>query len=69
MPNFQHVEYMVFPRLCALAEVDWSPKASRQWDDFARRVRVDCLRLDQLEVNHRPVATPAEDAAADPPHP
>jgi hexosaminidase len=54
MPNFKQVEYMVFPRLCALAEVDWSPKASRQWDDFARRVNVDCLRLDQLGVNHRP---------------
>jgi len=63
MPNFKHVEYMVFPRLCALAEVDWSPKASRDWDDFARRVRVDCLRLDQLRVNHRPLsATPEEPA-------
>jgi hexosaminidase len=60
MPNFKHVQYMVFPRLCALAEVDWSSKASRQWDDFSRRVRVDCLRLDQLGVNHRPL---------DPPHP
>jgi hexosaminidase len=44
---------MVFPRLCALAEVDWSPKESRQWEDFARRVRIDCQRLDQLGVNYR----------------
>jgi hexosaminidase len=69
MPSFKQVEYMVFPRLCALAEVDWSPKASRQWDDFARRVRVDGLRLDQLGVNHRPLSTMAEGPAANQPHP
>jgi len=59
MPSFKHVEYMVFPRLCALAEVDWSPKASRQWDDFLRRARIDCLRLDQLGVNHRALSNKA----------
>ena len=25
------VEYMLLPRLCALAETLWSPKASRDW--------------------------------------
>jgi len=54
MPNFKHVEYMVFPRLCALAEVDWSPKASHDWDDFSRRMRIDCLRLDQLALTIAP---------------
>jgi hexosaminidase len=66
MPSFEHVEYMVFPRLCALAEVDWSPKASRRWDDFSRRVRIDCLRLDRLGVNHRAVSTTAEEPLVDP---
>jgi hexosaminidase len=66
MPSFKHVQYMVFPRLCALAEVDWSPKASRQWDDFSRRVRIDCLRLDQLGVNHRAVSSIAEEPQPDP---
>jgi hexosaminidase len=65
MPSFQHVQYMVFPRLCALAEVVWSPKSSRNWDDFSRRVRIDCLRLDQLGVNHRAVATVTEDPLGD----
>jgi hexosaminidase len=51
--SFRHVEYMVWPRLGALAEVDWSPKESRNWDDFVRREKIDCLRLDQLGVNHR----------------
>ena len=48
---------------CALAEVVWSPKTSRNWDDFLRRSRIDCLRLDQLGVNHRALST----IAADPP--
>ena len=66
MPSFKHVEYMVFPRLCALAEVVWSPKTSRNWDDFSRRVRVDCARLDQLGVNHRGVSDIAQEPAVDP---
>jgi hexosaminidase len=66
MPSFDHVDYMVFPRICALAEVVWSPKASRQWDDFSRRVRIDCSRLDQLGVNHRPISAAADEALVDP---
>jgi hexosaminidase len=66
MPSFRHVEYMVFPRLCALAEVVWSPKASRHWDDFSRRVRIDGSRLDQLGVNHRALSTIAEKPSVDP---
>ncbi|HEY3862219.1 MAG TPA: beta-N-acetylhexosaminidase [Verrucomicrobiae bacterium] len=64
MPSFKHVQYMVFPRLCALAEVDWSPKDSRQWADFCRRVRADCARLDTLGVNHRSLSDLDEKAPA-----
>ncbi len=53
IPNFKHVEYMVFPRLCALAEVDWSPRAARNWEDFLRRARVGTARLGLLGVNYR----------------
>jgi hexosaminidase len=53
MPNFRHVEYMVFPRLCALAEVDWSPKASRNYEDFVRRLEIHGRRLDALGLNRR----------------
>jgi len=66
MPNFKHVQYMVFPRLCALSEVDWSPRSARNWDDFSRRVRVDCLRLDQLGVNHRPLPDRFEETMVEP---
>jgi len=44
---------MVFPRLSALAEVTWSPQSSRNWEDFIRRLKVQCQRFDQLGVNYR----------------
>ena len=48
---------MVFPRLCALAEVTWSPAASRNWEDFTRRLQSQFGRFDQLGVNcHKDVA-------------
>jgi hexosaminidase len=53
MPSIRHVQYMVFPRLCALAEVDWSPRDSRDWDDFSRRLPTDLRRLDALGINYR----------------
>src|SRR5208282_3808423 len=54
--SFKHVEYMAFPRLCALAEVDWTPKAGRNWADFSRRLRIHLRRLDELGVNYRPIS-------------
>jgi hexosaminidase len=53
MPNSEHVEYMVFPRLCAMAEVLWSPKAERSPSDFIWRLNDHLGRLDRLNVNYR----------------
>jgi len=64
IPNAAHVEYMAFPRLCALAEVDWSPKASRNYDDFLGRLRVHLDRLKMLDVNFRPLEGSKEAAVA-----
>jgi hexosaminidase len=44
---------MAFPRLNALAEVVWSPKATRNFDDFKRRLREHDRRLDLAGINHR----------------
>lgn len=38
MPNFDRVEYMIYPRILAMAEVLWTPKHRRDWDDFERRL-------------------------------
>ena len=53
VPSLKEIEYMTFPRLCALAEVAWSPERTHNWSDFRRRLEVQCQRLDQLKVNYR----------------
>lgn len=49
----EHLEYMAFPRGCALAEVVWSPKESRNWDDFSMRLPFHLDRLTAMGVNFR----------------
>ena len=52
--SLPHAQYMIFPRACAMAEVGWSAKDARNWDDFTQRLTVDEKRLDELGVNYRP---------------
>jgi hexosaminidase len=42
----------VFPRLTALAEVFWSPKGLRDWDDFSARMQVHYKRFDAMGVDY-----------------
>jgi hexosaminidase len=53
IPNLKHLEYMTFPRLCALAEVTWSAKDGRNFDDFKQRLQIHEQRLDALGINYR----------------
>jgi hexosaminidase len=54
MPSFSHVQYMVFPRLCAMAEVVWSPQNARDWNSFSQRLDTHCKLMTQLGINYRP---------------
>ena len=47
----QMVEYMAYPRAIALAEVNWSPKESRNWDDFIDRMDAQYKRLTYKGIN------------------
>src|SRR6185295_19625822 len=40
------VEYMIFPRVSALAEVVWSPKGKKNWVDFQKRLPAQLKRYD-----------------------
>ena len=52
------VEYMLFPRLFALAEVVWSPQAQRRkYPDFLQRVPPQLARLKRQGVNYRPLTS------------
>jgi hexosaminidase len=51
VPDGKHAEYLVLPRLAALAEVVWTPKARRSWDDFASRVGGLLARYGAADMN------------------
>jgi hexosaminidase len=53
LPNAEAVEYMVFPRMLALSEVNWSPLESKNYVDFQRRLATHFQRLDKQNVNYR----------------
>ncbi len=55
MEDPQRVEYMTVPRMCALAEVTWSPRENRNWDDFLVRLKKHLSRLDTIHVHYRPL--------------
>ena len=43
---------MLYPRICALAEVFWSPKESRNWDDFYQRITLYYPIMEKLGINY-----------------
>ena len=47
------VEYMTWPRACALAETVWSPKDGRDWAGFQERLANHLTLLDRAQVNYR----------------
>ena len=53
--NPKNVEYMVFPRLVALAEVAWTPRELKNFADFYARLTKHLARLGALDVNYRPL--------------
>jgi hexosaminidase len=48
------VEYMIFPRMLALAEVDWTPLSMRHWHVFKQRLRNFQPKLDEMGINYAP---------------
>lgn len=69
----EHVEYMAFPRLMALAERVWSPEEVRNFEDFQLRLMPQYRMLDRLNVHYRipnpigfdPIATLADEAVVE----
>ncbi len=51
MPTPARVEYMAWPRMCAIAEAGWST-AGKDWDGFTRRLEKHLGRLDRLDVGY-----------------
>ncbi|MDR1172414.1 MAG: beta-N-acetylhexosaminidase [Bacteroidales bacterium] len=47
----RQVEYMAYPRACALSEVTWSPADRKSYNLFLNRLREHSKRLEMLNVN------------------
>jgi hexosaminidase len=52
MESEAKVEYMVFPRMSALAEVVWSPRELRNWKNFTARMPKQFKRYDARKINY-----------------
>lgn len=44
---------LVYPRLCAFAEIGWSTKDARNWSDFVERLKPHGRRLDEIGINYQ----------------
>lgn len=51
-PTPESVEYMVFPRAIALAEIGWMQTGPHNFEDFALRLKNHLPRLSQIPVNY-----------------
>ena len=49
--NIRDVEYLVFPRIAAVAEVAWTPQDRRDWDGFKERLGAQARRWSALGIN------------------
>ncbi|WP_316810650.1 beta-N-acetylhexosaminidase [Pedobacter heparinus] len=50
--NMRAAQYMLWPRGLAIAECVWSPKKSKNWPDFVRRVEHEFTRMDIGEIKY-----------------
>jgi hexosaminidase len=49
----KHVDYMIFPRVAALAEALWTPAKSLDFDDFTARMNSQYARYDAMGIGYR----------------
>jgi hexosaminidase len=52
LESIADVEYMALPRLLGHAEIGWSPRRGRSWDDYRRRLAAHGRRLEALGVGY-----------------
>ncbi|WP_448825119.1 glycoside hydrolase family 20 protein [Capnocytophaga ochracea] len=48
----EHSEYMLFPRLLALAEISWTTDNLKNWDNFINRTQAFMKRWDVMKMNY-----------------
>ncbi len=53
MPTSEQVEYMAYPRLCALAEMLWTQDSVQNYESFTKRMNQHYKRLDAIGIHYR----------------
>ena len=48
----EYTEYLLYPRMLALAELDWTPKEKKDYNSFTRRLDNQLIRLDMHHINY-----------------
>ncbi|MES2524587.1 MAG: beta-N-acetylhexosaminidase [Gemmatimonadota bacterium] len=54
VPNITAAQYLLMPRLPALAEVGWSAQSARDWEGFRTRIGAHARRWRLLGINYYP---------------
>lgn len=52
IPDHKKAEYMLFPRLLALAEVGWTQPEKKDWKRFVTSLPLHLKRLDEQQINY-----------------
>lgn len=60
IPNEEHLEYMMFPRALAVAEIGWTPQELREWNDFKPRMNAHVALLHKHGINAFPLSDELE---------
>jgi len=51
LENSDHIEFMAFPRLPAIAELGWSPWSTHDWESFRTRIAAEAPRWTEMGID------------------
>lgn len=52
IPDFRQVQYMIFPRMCALSEVAWTRSEIKSYQPFVGRLTAHMNTFDRMKINY-----------------
>lgn len=50
--NGEEMDYMIYPRLLGYAEIGWTPKESRNWEEYKIRLKNQGKRMETQGINY-----------------
>jgi hexosaminidase len=59
VPSYENVMFKLFPRLCAMAEITWTPLSQQSYTNFTQRLGLDEQRMSEMGANYNYESIPA----------